>query len=461
MKLATYSGHFIFLIHAVLVTCFVFERSLYADSAYFLFNIINTETFFVGAERYASVLPQILTIAAVKMELPLKIVLYVFSISYIVFFYAIFNWVVYGLKNSFAGMIIALSIFFCTEHNYFMSIHEMTQAIVWSIALYAFMNYYYTHKSFSKWAFTTVSLLLVLLCFLNHPAAVFSIVFVVVFVVIDKKIYADITPWILLLVIAIAIVSKSYFIEKDSYEGGFILSFQSIKGLIKDFPYLYSTRFFFSRFTTLFTFPFAIGVLMTYWYYKKKDFIKLVLLVITSLSFIVISNIIFHAGDSDMMMERIYLQLSVFLLIPFAHDFLVENFNLKFVKIFLVVLVLISTLRVVNRGLLYGERVEYIASLISTQKNNPQTKFLVEKESLNESLILVPWAFAIETLIYSSLESVSESKTFYLVDSLDTFEYEKDRKSLFLAVNFWQNWDINSLNSTYFKISEQTYLPLK
>ena len=69
------TGHLYFLVLLVLAGIFYKERVLYADSAWQIYKIINFSSFNIEAGRYGTVLTQIITLFAVRQELPLRFVI--------------------------------------------------------------------------------------------------------------------------------------------------------------------------------------------------------------------------------------------------------------------------------------------------------------------------------------------------------------------------------------------------
>jgi hypothetical protein len=458
MRFIQYSGHFIFLIHFVLAFVFVFERTLYSDSAYFIFNIVNSENFFIGSERYGSIIPQAFPLLAVKSGCSMKMILYVFSVSYILFYYMIYNLVCKVFKNVTAGLAIALSLFLCTGYNYFMIVCELHQAIVFCILLYVLMDYFYTVKSMHVFLFVALCIMLIFLSFFSHPEIIFSLLYLISFVIIDKKKFKDFKLYFLIFIIVLITIGKTILTDKSSYEGNFIYQLIRLGQLVPDFFNLPTTKFFVSHFLRLYLFTFMIGVFLIYLYIQKKEYLKLFLMVSASIVFLFIVNLIFHESDSEMMMERIYLPLSIFVFVPFIKDIHSSFINLPITKIVLIVLVFFSTIRVVSKGLFCRERVEYLSSIIAQEKDNKQAKFIINKNQLNNKLILASWAFSIETLIYSSMENPNNAKTFFISDNPEKLNYDKTNKALFLAVPFWQNRNSSELNEKYFKLPSQPYL---
>ena len=133
-------GHLSFLILLVLSIVYAVERNLYADSAYYIFNIVNTGWFDIEHSRYSAFLTQLLPVAFVNMGLSLKMVLYAYSISFILLFYGIWLIINYALKDPYSGIALILLLVLPVRENFFKPVTELHQALAWSVLLFSWLN---------------------------------------------------------------------------------------------------------------------------------------------------------------------------------------------------------------------------------------------------------------------------------------------------------------------------------
>lgn len=456
-----YLGHFIFFIHVLFAVIFCLERTLYSDTANFTFNIINQEDFFVGASRYSCILPQFLVIGAAKIGLSLKTLLMVYSLSFIFYYYILYNIVVYVFKNANVGLLIAFSLLLCVRHNYFMSNCEMHFAIIHCLMMFAFMEYYYNYKPFNRTVYILFVIGFIVLCFYSHIAILFAVFFILIYEALDKKEIKEIKLYLFLGAASLLVLGKLLLTEKESYEGNLFNQLSNFKSLVLNFGNLYSFGFLKAHFYDLYIYVSIAGMIVLLWYIKQKYFLKLILFVGSIFLFLFISIIIYNEGDSDMMMERAYSMLIIFALVPFMKDLYSGLKNKISLNILLVIIVFVSIRGVYEKGEFYHRRVEYISELIQKYKKEEKSKFILGKNAINDEVVMVAWAFSIETLMYSSLEGPDFSKTFYIVKDFNSFNYDKDDKSLFLFLTFAQNWNIKNLNKKYFRLKEEEYTLIK
>ncbi|UPT65231.1 MAG: hypothetical protein M0D57_11705 [Sphingobacteriales bacterium JAD_PAG50586_3] len=106
---------------------FVNER-IYGDSAGYMFQVINFETFNIVHNRPSSVFVEWLPLLLVKLHAPLQVVLYGFSIGEFAWFliwYLLFSRV---LKAPMYGVGVVLAYVFGLRWNYFNPVSELITA---------------------------------------------------------------------------------------------------------------------------------------------------------------------------------------------------------------------------------------------------------------------------------------------------------------------------------------------
>lgn len=457
MRFNSYLGHLIFLVHIILSVLFVYEKTLYSDAANFIFNIVNDESFFIAAGRYSCLPPQFLTLAAVKLSLPLKAVLLVYSLSYVLYYYLLYNIIVYVMKNAEIGLIVAFSLLLCIRHNYFMNHCEMHLAIIYSLLLFAFMEYYYRYKPFAQAFYIFITSLLIALCFFAHPAILLAVIFILLYQAVDKKEMWNFKLYLFVLVCMGLALGKALFTEQNSYEGNLMGQLLNAQQLLSNFTSVYSVTYLGSRFFSLYFFTSLMGLATVYWYLSRKQYLKLLVFGVSALVFLMVSIIIYHEGDAEMMMERAYSMLVVFVMVPFMIEISTVMKYSILVKCFLVLIAFLSFRQIYKTGEFYHRRFEYMASLVNQYNGTGQRKFIIPKTSMDENIVVGRWAFAFETLMYSSLKGPDSGLSIYVAEDPENFEYDQNNPQLFLAVPFWRDWKIKDLNEKYFILPAQQY----
>jgi len=80
-----------------------------------------------------------------------------------------------------------------------------------------------------------------------------------------------------------------------------------------------------------------------------------------------------------------------------------------------------------------------------------------DSSNLDMDTIMVPWAIAIETLLYSSLEGPSNSRTLFTVDKMGKFEGVLDDENTCFITAEWRDWSIRDMNQEHFQLGTNGY----
>jgi hypothetical protein len=464
MKHIRILGHIVFFIYAFMAVYFYLERTLYIDSAYSIFNIINAEFFTVEAKRYSVVIPQVFPLLAIHAGLPLKGILLVFSLSFIIVYYLVFLICTYTLKNEIAGITIVLVLCLMIRQSFFHIVTETHQGLIYSCLFYAFLesqNIKNRNTLLGHFYHLGAGSLIILLCFFSHPATIFSLVFILTFILFDKKDYKNVRyPYFILLIFIIYLI-KALYTDSNSYEGGFFAELKNSPTVIKSFFDIYSTQFLLTRFFQLYITAFILLASTVLFYLFKKEYKKLVIFPGMIFSALFITNIIYNKGDSDIMMERAYMPFAVMIGIAFFKDLYPFLYGKSKILAPMVVVTILgfSIINIITTSSIFKNRIAYIGNLINnTSAIDSNRKYLLAKEDVNMDIVHIPWTFAVETLLYSSLDDPKASKTIYLFDKAENFDFNRSNEMLFLALPFWLEWDVKSLNNRYFSIGKGFYV---
>ncbi|MCP4021048.1 MAG: hypothetical protein GY729_04335 [Desulfobacteraceae bacterium] len=164
-------GHVFFLILLLMGAVFFRERLLNFDSAFYSFSMLYYDDFYIAHDRYISYATQWIPLLALKLGCSLKTFLVLYSISLILLHYVIYNILVYGFKNTAAGIFLALSLVLAMRYKFYAGIAEVTA----SIGLLALFIGWVTKEkdqfpSLKKWQDSLIALLLIGILTTGHPA---------------------------------------------------------------------------------------------------------------------------------------------------------------------------------------------------------------------------------------------------------------------------------------------------
>jgi hypothetical protein len=197
---------FIFLLFAVI---FYIER-LYGDSAYYLFQVIDSKKFITQHGRPASVFVQAIPLFLTKLSAPLNTIILFFSINEWLYFFTCIIFLRFITKNWLFSLILIFSLLLGTRWNYFNPVSELI------LGMPFFLLLIYTFKaeiSFPK----KISILLMIVIFLtfSHPIYSILIPLMLAFFIVETRAITGQTIGFLILSVLIIFI---HYLIIDKYE---------------------------------------------------------------------------------------------------------------------------------------------------------------------------------------------------------------------------------------------------
>ncbi|HSO88317.1 MAG TPA: hypothetical protein VLQ91_17315 [Draconibacterium sp.] len=447
-------GHLSFFILLLGSVYFYKERILFADSAFQFFKIVNFEKINVEAFRYGAILPEIPLLLAMKLGVGLKMLLIIYSASFIALYYIVFLLCLKVFKNVPAALSVVLILVMCISQSFFHAVTETHQSLVFSVLLFAILQY-------SSFRYSLVRFLLafsvILISFFAHPVALYSLVFVIGYSAIDKNQLKSAKPYILLsLIVGIAVV-KVMLTDQNSYEGKFFSELLKSPAVIFDLPQAYSTKFLLNRVFGLYFWVIILEFMLIILLAMKKEYLKLSWQLGISGFFLIITLLTYNQGDSEMMMERAFMPLALLVSVPFLKEML-ENLNqFRYVKlIFLTIIIIFSLNRIYTQGKAFRERIRFNQELLAKTAKLPNRKFIIQSIELQKHHYTY-WSHSFETLMLSSITANMPVQTIFPANDPENLKKytEENVRDVFLGADFWLEWGIDNLNHKYFNLSKE------
>ncbi|MBK7031567.1 MAG: hypothetical protein IPH45_21275 [Bacteroidales bacterium] len=87
----------------------LYKERIFADSGFYVAQFINNRFFWIECQRIVLAISQVLPLSAVWIGLELKYVLILYSVSHVLFFYLLFLFVYYILRDRRSGLLIILT----------------------------------------------------------------------------------------------------------------------------------------------------------------------------------------------------------------------------------------------------------------------------------------------------------------------------------------------------------------
>jgi len=410
------------------------ERTLYLDSAYLLFNILDQTTFVIEHHRYSAFIPQIPAVFAAKIGMSIGTVSLLLSFGYLFFHFIVYWFTKHKLNQKTLAIVYLMCLLLGMHESFFDMVTETKLALGFAVLYAAFIL---TNEMGNQTKFIGVCILLILGVF-SHPVFVLFFLIVNLFYGIFKKRL----PWQHFIILGLLLLVKSFWFGSSSYEVGFYEKLEDIK-----------------TFNTSFLHEFMQGYLLKYYrlilivvYVMCLNLYKLNLKIALAVYLSAIAGVYFllaivnAAGESHMMIQKTLYILSFTCLFPIV--FFYKKWTAKTILNIIIPLVLFAAMYTINNNSLkYQQRNETLITQLKVL-SSIGNKLLIKQQQINSATLMGTWALPYETSIISAWK-LNNSMVLKNVEN----EEIKIDETRFLHT-FAPFEDMDKLNLRYFKFSK-------
>ena len=457
------TGHISFLLLILLSIIYYKERVVFIDTVFQFFKIVNFGKFNIEADRYSAILTQVPLLMGLKAHLSLRSLLFIYSITFTVFYYLIFILCVHVLNNIPAGMTIVFIFLLCITRSFYHISTEIHQGLVYTLLLFAVI--YHPFKDNSPWIKYILIFTSIILSFFSHPVTFFIILFIFGYYLVDTLNWKNVEIYLGALILILLVLVKLLFTKSNSYESSFFSQLFNYKSFsLNPLTYI-SLKFLVTRSVRLYLWLFMLLTIDIVFLIKQKQVLKLRYILASFAVFLAVILITYGKGDSDVMMERAFMPLSILVALPFIKDVVLKSrdsrTSVALISLTMAVL-LAGFLRLNKEGQHFRSKLGYVEQLLNRADQLQGNKFLLKNTVDVNKSILVPWSFPFTTIIVSSMEGKNKTKTIFLYNDISKYrEYLTDKTDVFLGAPFWLEWKTEDLNHRYFNLPDGPYLILR
>lgn len=447
-QIAIWISWLLLAVYTLLSIVFLNERILNVDNSFSFFQIVNNQTFWFPENRWGVVFSQIPLLMGVKLQLPLTLLIFIYSVSFPLLYVAMAFFCI-KLKVTEAALAISLTLIIGITYSFFHPVTETHQAIVFAILAYAFaVSQQLNNQKLLQACGVFVAAVFALLC---HPIAVFVLGFILVFVLLTKQ--SNYTNLIVLIVPTIAItLFRVLMVDAGSYD---VKQYDNLSASIQELGNIgsmYPIQFFVRRLHSTY-FPFLLiaisfcGVCIT-----TKQYLLFTFSWISFFGFVLIATLTFSKGDADMMMEKSFMPSVFMIVMALCYLFVSKTFNMGIV-ITIVLASFLAFIRINKAAQQFKTRLQ----LLETMANQlPHSKVIMGYGDIDkEKLLLNHWNTGIDSYLLTA--SHNNAKTIFLTDNPSTFEFDSSDTDLFFGPTWMPYIHFRNLNQVYFKMEPAQY----
>lgn len=460
-KTYTLTGHIAFGVLFLLALWFAEERVLLTDSAYQLFDDINSGGMLVNDNRFSMVLSQLLPWLMIKLHLPLKLIIIGYSLSFLLLCYACYLLTAYLLKDRKAAVLMVFA-FIGICSTFFHCISETFQLMFYAPMVYALAVYNPGTERRRKTLRWVGLVLAEVLAFFIHPVAVFFLLFIIGFRLIDgNRLRVDSTT-VVLSVVLVLCVGVKLLAGQSGHDQSFMPNGDTAKALLSFFSV--PSFDYFRQKIFVYLIPIMLWLLTLVGYARQRQWLKLSFVSLYVIAFFVLSVVIYWKGDGPIGMERTYLPLFFFMGLPFFYDELprLKQWMQWTVYGCCLLMTVVSFRGIMKEMTNYANRLQEVHQIAEYGRQQGQHKLIVTQSTAERLFPINMWGLALESMMYSARDGADQTVTIYIED--DDFDRSNadfyDNPEVYMSVNWWKRWEVKDLNPCYFQLPAQGYKEL-
>lgn len=447
IHITTLIEYFSFLI-LTLFSIWFYEERLHADSGWYAFNLINSESFHIEHGRFVLFFSQILPWIAIKLGLSLKSILLAYSLNHIFFPFSIYLICKHVFKHKTAGLLIIALQLISISKGFFCPMFELYY-VAYLLVLFTVI----LHSGF-RYKYLILPPLLLLIC-TGHPLSFLLALLVIAYRFIDqgKGVYKSSIAFILLIILFYFIKSQ-YTSEYDLAKQN---SFYNTLATVR-----YDASYLLKLGTMLLTYYWGILVVFVLagsLLLAQKRVYHLLIFIGSFCFFLAIANVSYYGFHITRYQEQVYFPLSFVVAFPLFFYVLPKVTVVK-QNILLTVFILLLITRFIHlkhESTFFVQRINEIEQQIATARNLEIKKVVVSVKSLSYP---TNWSYPIESMLISSIAGNKKTVT---VATDEDYYYHKNNQNLDSKKYLLRKWEItpiSQLNSCYFQLDTSQYQEL-
>lgn len=402
------------------------ERTLILDAAFQAYLFIANAAPAIMVERFGAAAVQLLPLAGVWSGATLSTVLLLYSVSVVLFHWALFSICLYVLKDKKAALAILLFNILLTGDSFYWMQNELLQAISYMFVLWSLWMRRgdLSHITRSDAVIGTVLATTVIY---NHPLVFFPLAFVWCWLWLHPlQLLTRRTLVAAAALFALVFSSKYLLREPNFYDRGmtgqYVREFHfSVEKLVQS----RSLGDFVAHLDDNLLFLLPLLLLVTVFYLSRKRFALALLAPAAAVIYCLLIMQRFLNDDRWYIQESHYQALAVFLIVPLVWDVLpawAPNLKQKgrFAAFFVAFLLLFRLGGIWDTHGSYTDRLGYIRELLTRATKTDARKTVAGYDQLDRKTLMMYWGLPYETLQISALHSPDSARVIAVAENPDS-----------------------------------------
>jgi hypothetical protein len=443
-----------YLVLGILAAYFYQERTIILDPSFLVFSIARTGNFAIQANRFGAVVTQIFPWLGVHLHLPMKWILFFYSVGVVFYYFTCFFVVFKWLKNANLALAVLLINTFMVSYTFWWMQIEFAQGIAMSMVFLAFMTQSRQWQDYNAIEISAFFLMLISLLYF-HPLMPFLLVYLLVFGLLDEKLKLPWKQfWTVAILSAAILYFKNYVMVIAAYDD------EADKGInnfytLPSYWNIQSNRNFIEYLKKdYYLLPLGLlaGVIV---YLLQRKWLKLLLLVGGFFSYLLLVNVSFQQGMPQFHIESFYLPLSVFVILPLVFDVFPL---IKKEPISLSLLGVVLAVRITHIGLLhkpYSNRLALENRILDQVEQMDNKKLVLDQKDLPLDTLIMTWGSSYEFWLLSSIRNPDAPRSIVIDEDPARFDWALGSNNTFFTE--WGNYPYAELPKEYFNFTDISF----
>ena len=438
------------------------ERMTFIDAPHNLFLIINDGHLHIEEHRYGSFISQLLPFAAIKLHLPLKWIMVLYSISFNLFFLGAGLLLFFRFKAYKLVILLALYLTLFASATFYWPNNEVHQGISWLLLAFG-LNCYMADKKYPTVYAAVLFIFSFYLAIWTHPLVMLAGLFLWYFLWLGRDNWPfsksqSIAYSIVLLILAFIKFNTGMHHGYDSSKIDAVTHFQP--GMIMDVFRSSQMHFFIRKCFTgycLFSFLFVSGILCLIW---QKKYLLVVLTTCAAAAYLLLICITFPDGNGyDFYMESEYMPLTIICCVPFIY-YLLPVLKGKYGLIILGIIFSIRMGYILQAAPAFTARVALLEKINDKLKQKNISKATISYcTPESDSTLIMSWGAPVESIFISQMNGEKPQRTFIFLGSEEQKTFNTISRDTLLGC--WEKRGTANINKDYFQIdTNSTYVSI-
>jgi hypothetical protein len=434
---------------------YFYKARIFAESGLYFSQFINNQNFWIECQRIVSGISQIIPLIGVWIGIEIKYVLLAYSLSPIIFFYILFLFVYYGLRDRRSGLLIILSQTVGIVHSFFIPVYELYYGVPLLITFYAIWRLPFRYNVLY------ILIILEILILLSHPIAFMLFVYLL-FYDLKRKNNKPFRFYLPVILVFLGTAAFKYFFMCDYESVKLLWQFNYAENeqylQFRNLAYYNTIGLFILRYYFEILVAFIIVIVM---FVKQKQWFRLALVSVTFFVYLFLVNSANQLVPSSYM-EQVMFPFVPIVFIPLIYGFAINGRQGRLnISILLISALIVYRLVIIYAGSdIFMKRISQMEQLIETARQKGGSKFVVSEDIADHGYTTFNWSYPIETMLLSAINGKDLTVTIVPQEDYD-FENIKDKvKPNQFIFRRWDLKDYSLVNKKYFHFDIGPYQSL-